>query len=394
MTNKFETLKLEIADLKNAIDKGWAKDMEGKLADMEAELDALLAAENSDEVETEDESNADKVPDNTEIMQALMTAKEKVREQLLPEFEDAKIADFQLVASVVESFAEESVHTLAYEVPTALREQFNNLNAYLSFSSIISSDLNSREIKTEQEKKKWATVCTNYTIKSIGKFRNTDADKLIKVGSQIVTYSEALEYEHKPDNLLGILLVKFKTEGLEGKKKEVDAWLDINIDEARMLQKRWYAYHKNTILESLDAMKEFTPVRFKGDKALSYKLLLAIAKVWGEDHFNNVKAVIDVLAKHSGKTEEEKFAEALKLAIVQVQANFTTTLTELPSDSLIEKLKENKYPCSRQTLPALLEGIEVKPAERHQISFFGNTLQGYKLAVLEEALKTYEAKVA
>lgn len=392
MTNKIETLEKNINSLKAMVADGTLTGMEGKLAEMEAELDTLLAAEKPDSAqgESEVEYNADEVPDNVEMMQALMAVKEKVREQLLPEFEDAKFADFQLVASVAESFAEDRVHTVAYEVPTALQGQFNNTNGYLSFKSIITNDLSSREVKSEQAKKKWATVCTNYTIQSTGKFRTTEADKQLKIGSQIITYSTALKYEHNPDNFLGVVAVKFKTNSLEGKKKEIDAWLDIDIDEARMQQKRWYLMHKDSILESLDDMEQYKPARLTKEKFESYKLLLAIAKVWGEDHFNNVKAVIDNLAVTSGKTENEKFAEALKQAICDLQNNFVTPLENLPSDSLIEKLKDNKFTCSRQTLPTHLNGISIEATERHQISFFGNTVQGYKLSVLEQALQPFE----
>ncbi|WP_368678887.1 hypothetical protein [Acinetobacter lactucae] len=320
----------------------------------------------------------------------LMVLKERVRSQLLPEFEDELVADFQLVASVAESFAEDRVHTVAYEVPTALQKQFNNTNAYLSFKSIITDDLSSREVKAEQAKKNWATVCTNYTIQSTGKFRNTEADKQLKVGSQIITYSTALKYEHNPDNFLGLVDVKFKVESLEGKQQKVDAWLDIDIDEARMQQKRWYLNHKDAILSSLDDMDQYKPARLIKEKFERYKLLLAIAKVWGEDHFNNVKAVINKLAMTNGKTVNEKFAEALKKAIYDLQSNFVTPLENLPSDSLIEKLKDNNFSSSRQTLPTYLKDIGVEATARHQISFFSNAVQGYKLSVLEQALQPFE----
>lgn len=327
-----------------------------------------------------------------EQLQAVMDAKQQVRSQLLPDFKDQAIADFHLVASVAECFAENRVHTVAYEVPEALQGQFNKTNAYLSFKSITTTDLSSREIKNEQAKKAWATVCTNYKLQSTGKFRTTDADKKLKIGSQIITFSTALKFEHNPDNYLGSVVVGFELESLADKKTEVDTWLDIDIDEARMQQKRWYAHNKEAVLDTLDDMDAYKPARLSKEKFERYKLLLAIAKAWGEEHFNNVKVVIETLALTSGKTENEKFAEALKEAICSLQSNFVTPLENLPSDSLIEQLKDNKFSCSRQTLPTYLKDIGIEANARHQISFFGNTVQGYKLSVLEDALKPFELK--
>lgn len=387
MKTTIEQLKPEIAALKNAIQKGWATGQEAKLTEMEAELDRLLAADKpSAELPPKEEEQT-----INEQLETVMQAKENVRSQLLPKFVDQKISDFQLVASVAECFAENRVHTLAYEVPTALREQFNNSNAYLSFKSIKTTELSSREIKKEQAKKNWATVCTNYTTQSTGKFRNTDADKTLKVGSQIVTYSEAIKYQHNPDNLLGYVKVEFEQESLQNLKTEVDESLDLDIDEARMQQKRWYVKNKETILDSLDSMETHKPAQISKEKFERYKLLLAIAHIWGEDHFNHVLNTVHSLILATGKNENEKFAEALKQSIQSIQANFTTTLCELPSDTLIEYLKKHDFSCSRQTLPTALKAIGVNTdSERKQITFFGNTVQGYSLEILQNALKPFK----
>lgn len=352
-----------------------------------AELDRLLAEDKpSTELQPKEEEQT-----ISEQLVEVMQAKERVRSQLLPNFVSQEVADFQLVASVAECFAEDRVHTLAYEVSTALREQFNNTNAYLSFKSIKTTDLSSREIKNEQAKKDWATVCTNYTTQATGKFRNTDADKSLKVGSQIVTYSEVIQYQHNPDNLLGYVKAKFEQVTLQNLKTEVDEFLDLDIDEARMHQKRWYVKHKQTILDSLDSMEIHKPARISKEKFERYKLLLAIAKVWGEDHFNNVLNIVNSLVLATGKTENEKFAEALKQSIESIQTNFTTPLSELPSDTLIEYLKNHDFPCSRQTLPSALKEIGVNTdSERKPITFFGNTVQGYSLEVLLNALEPFK----
>lgn len=407
-TLTIEQLVQNIADLENAIEKGWAGGKEGTLNEMKEQLAAMRVSapveptEPTEEVTdtntqplvkdaNNDQSEAPVEPVD-EQLQAVMEAKQQVRSQLLPDFKNQEVADFHLVASVAECFAENRVHTVAYEVPEALQDQFNKTNAYLSFKSIITTELSSREIKTEQAKKDWATVCTNYKLQSTGKFRTTDADKQLKIGSQIITFSTALKYEHNPDNYLGSVVVGFESESLADKKTEVDTWLDIDIDEARMQQKRWYAHNKKAVLDTLDDMDAYKPARLSKEKFERYKLLLAIAKAWGEEHFNNVKAVIETLALTSGKTENEKFAEALKEAICSLQSKFVTPLENLPSDSLIEQLKDHKFSCSRQTLPTYLKDIGIEANARHQISFFGNTVQGYTLSVLEDALKPFEPK--
>jgi len=324
-------------------------------------------------------------------LDAVMAAKDLVRSHMLPAFTRNEVTDFILVASVAECFAEHRTHTIAYDVPEALRQQFNKVNAYLSFRSILTTELMSREIKSELSKKSWATICTEYTTESTGTIRNTEADKSLKYGSQVISYSDIVKYTHNPENFLGHVKVEFETASLEGLKTEVDAWLDIDIDEARIMQKKWYIKNALTVLAMLDNMDQYKPPRLTEVKFQRYKLLLAIATLWGEDHFNNVLTIVNEIALTSGIAEHEKFACALKKALDNAQAHFAQPLTQMPSDTIIAELnKLEGFNYSRQTLPTALADLGVnKETARKSIIFFGNTVQGYEVELLTSALTPF-----
>ncbi|NNH78317.1 hypothetical protein HLH17_11675 [Acinetobacter sp. ANC 5380] len=322
---------------------------------------------------------------------ALMQAKKNVHSQMLPAFTRNEVADFILVANVAECFAEHRTHTIAYDVPKELREPFNMVNAYQSFRSILTSELMSREIKSELSKKSWATICTEYTTESTGTIRNTEADKSLKYGSQVISYSDILKYTHNPENFLGHVKVEFETASLEGLKTEVDAWLDIDIDEARIMQKKWYTKNASSVLELLGNMDQYKPPRLTEVKFQRYKLLLAIATLWGKEHFNNVLTIVNEIALTNGIAEHEKFACALKKALDNAQAHFAQLLTQMPSDTIIAELnKLEGFNYSRQTLPTALADLKVnKETARKSIVFFGNTVQGYEVELLTSALTPF-----
>lgn len=412
MTNKIDTLEKQISDLESLVAQGVLSGLEEKIKGMQAELDALLdankeenppAAQPSDTPMVSPEQALEPVNTNTQIVEnndpewqteastllsEVMSLKEIVRSKLLPEFADDKVAQCHLYASVAESFAEDRTHTLACEVPSPLLEQFNNANAYNSFKSIKSDQLNSRDIKAEQVRKKWATICSKYDTPSTSSFRNTAADKNLCVGSQIVTYSNAVKYTHNPENFLGHVTVLFTTTSLDGLSREVDEDLDLQIDEARMVQKRWYVKYKKDVLELAETMYEHKPVTLTNEQFKRYTLLLAIAKLWGEDQFTNAKAFVKTLALTNCKSDNEDFAKALREALDNAQALFVQPLTEMPSDTLIAELKKLKQNYSRQTLPSALEKINIK-AQRKQIDFFGTSAQGYDVTILEQALAPF-----
>lgn len=249
----------------------------------------------------------------------------------------------------------------------------------------------SREIKSELSKKSWATICTEYTTQSTGTIRNTEADKSLKYGSQVISYSDIVKYTHNPENFLGHVKVEFEAASLEGLKTKVDAWLDIDIDEARIMQKKWYTKNASSVLELLDNMDQYKPPRLTEVKFQRYKLLLAIATLWGEDHFKNVLTIVNEIALTSGIAEHEKFACALKKALDNAQAHFAQPLTQMPSDTIIAELnKLEGFNYSRQTLPTALADLNVnKDTARNSIVFFGNTVQGYEVELLENALTPF-----
>lgn len=414
MTNKIESLEQNIIVLKHAIEQGWAKDQEENLANMEQELDQLLAANKAPENLSTDtpivspEQVSDPVDKNTQAvvivaheaqsdasteLSEVMSLKDSVRAAMLPKYIDEKVVQFQLVASVSECFAEYRTHILAYNVPIEFREQFNKTNAYLSFKSTISDQLGGREIKQEQARKKWITTCSEYKTQSTGKSRNTDADKQLCIGSQIVTYSDALKYMHNPENFLGHLKVEFTSTSLQGLKTEVDEELDLLIDEARMAQKRWYVKNKQIVLELAETMYEHKPVTLTEEQFKRYTLLLAVAKLWGATEFQNVLTHVQTLATTTCKSDNEDFAKALRDALDNAQKLFAQPLTQMPSDTLLSELKKLKQIYSRQTLPSALEKIGIKD-QRKQIDFFGTAAQGYEVSVLEQALAPFTQQAA
>lgn len=356
---------------------------------------SVIEAEGKEIVRPESVSEAitmqsEEVAEDAELS-ALMQTKEYVRSQMLPTFTRTEVADFILVASVAECFAEHCTHTIAYDVPQELRKQFNKVNAYQSFRSISTTELMSREIKSELSKKNWATICTEYTTQSTGTIRNTEADKSLKYGSQVISYSDILKYAHNPENFLGHVKVEFETNSLEELKTDVDPWLDIDIDEARIMQKKWYTKNTSSVLAMLDNMDQYKPPRLTEVKFQRYKLLLTIAKLWGEEHFNNVLTILNEIALTSGIAEHEKFACALKKALDNAQAHFAQPLTQIPSDTIIAELnKLEGFNYSRQTLPTALADLGVnKETARKSIIFFGNTVQGYEVELLTSALTPF-----
>ena len=318
-------------------------------------------------------------------LQSLMEAKQKVREQVLPSFSDQAVADFQLVASVAESFAENRTHTLVYEVIPEFQNQIQLANSLLSFRSITTDMISGLKLKGLQDKAKWSTVSVAYKEKQgLGNKRNAGDDQENKIGSFNIVTTADLKYEHAPYNLLGTATAKFVTTSLDGLKTTADdEHFDLDVSQARLDQKKWYVTNKDAVLQL--ANSEFEGVTIAVSKIERYKLILAIAKLWGEARYNNVVTVVTKLAKEIDKADDEKFAEALKGAIVAAQAQFKEPLTALPNDTLIAKLEGY----SRQTLPKAMESIGIIKEQKTQIDFFGCDVQGYNVEQLNQALAQY-----
>ena len=128
-------------------------------------------------------------------LQSLMEAKQKVREQVLPSFSDQAVADFQLVASVAESFAENRTHTLVYEVIPEFQNQIQLANSLLSFRSITTDMISGLKLKGLQDKAKWSTVSVAYKEKQgLGNKRNAGDDQENKIGSYNIVTTADLKY--------------------------------------------------------------------------------------------------------------------------------------------------------------------------------------------------------
>ena len=401
---KIAKLTALIEQLSALIDSG-VNGLEGKLEELQNELATLQTQNNNEEsapnapveatvkvvdapVVTPKETAQDVEIDTAKLsadLQALMVLKENVRKQVLPTFANKAIADFQLVASVAESFAEDRTHTLVYEVIPEFQNQIQLANAVLSFRSIITDQISGLKLKSLQDKAKWSSVSVAYAEKQgLGGKRTIEDDQKNKIGSFNIATTEALKYDHAPYNLLGTVVAQFNTTSLDGLKTTTENELfDLDVSEARLAQKKWYVQRKSDVLKLAEG--EFKDVTIAVSKIERYKLILTIAKLWGEAQYNNVVTVVTKLAKEIDKADDEKFAEALKKAIVQAQAQFKEPLAELPNDVLIANLEGY----SRQTLPKAMESIGISKEQKKQINFYGCDVQGYNVEQLNQALAQY-----
>lgn len=174
-----------------------------------------------------------------------------------------------------------------------------DLFGMLSFDYYKSDFILSKEVKLKQLERKYLTICVAPEIKSRDTTLKGDKDKDIKQGCKFFAYTTTPAYKHKDDSYkLADLKDIFETEELT-EKNPVNT-TGTAIMGIRYPQMQWIESEGNvdTVKNLIERLKaEYNPTTSESKKK-SYQAwsgVLALAWLWGEEHYNQMFQLMNEL---------------------------------------------------------------------------------------------------
>lgn len=394
-TLTIQQLEQDIAELKNAIEKGWAKGQEAELETMEQQLTDMRLAE-SESVQEPAKEGADTntqpiVQDATNDQHEVPKADSKVDETILqfnkPEAPvitentsvpgldvecDANIADqMQDNLKVIESlkFKDEAIKNFFAMLPkaaclakwvgeakVAVRVKEESFAAKIAETVLLPSFMVyesdrelGKEMKEAQTKTKYLPISIlPKELKRDTRLEYTDPlgnkyEPAILQGYKLITHVDTMKYVYnKSDNITyfeGIFEDEIIDTSKDGYKGSDSLVLGI-----RYKQQKWIEENEATIVAIKDKLIAVKPNNISEAIYTNWVGVLIIASLWDKDVFNNTWQLMLDMALTQDLEPKVKLACALSLVVPELEiflTQFNAQKDAVPS-SFLKSLLKNK----------------------------------------------------
>lgn len=390
MKTTIEQLETEIAELKNAIQKGWAKGQEAKLTDMEAELDRLLEEDKSSAElppKEEEQTISEHPVDGNEVVQTYQlkydvvdtVANDQTSAEVGTELSEWSVDNVQVNADIVAQM-QDSLDVVENQLPAFTEERYKNLvvlaakatcltkwtGAFklpirvedetlaervahtfglLSFDYFYADSMLNKAIKEAQLGKKYLTICSVPTQLQ----RDTAVEKYeeVKPGCHLVAHTKTLKRDETDKNILGQFEQIFNAPIPKNEPFHTGSTAIMGV---RYKQQIWLEQNVKLIEDLIIKLQSVRPTQVKSETYKAWSGILALALLWDQTIYKQMFELMLEMVGTVPLEDKVKLACALSIVVPEYEhfmsrfgqtadTNITTTLlkTLLCSVSFDEK---------------------------------------------------------
>lgn len=195
-----------------------------------------------------------------------------------------------------------------------------NTLGLLSFKHFLADSILNKEIKEQQVKTKYLTIC------SVPKFSKRDSAvdgySEAKKGCQFVVHTEAVSYVHNDfSNIAKLENVVTLKEGATNYDDSSTAILRVRLN-----QQEWVETNKDKLAElvsNLNAQHKTIASKVKAETFKAWSGILLLAALWDKDVFADMVNLMKEQVGTQGLADKEKLACALSLVIPEYETLMT-----------------------------------------------------------------------